>query len=455
LHAGGDLEVAFNIATEEFALPDAKIRAVMDSPSEFNWYPIRTLLRLGRRQQIDLYKRHEQLSDSHIDRVLARLDRLRPENIKINFFNINGKNYGDVAEIFERINLGTPVKRSQIALGKLSTVYRGAVSDVEQHLGEMRRQHGVRFDLDLFMAAFSVLTTGKTDVSGIEKKYLSTATEKSLRLDVAKTMKALAAALAFVDQHLFIDTMKYFSSPRTLVCVAYVLDQHSGALVGTEAKRLAHWIARALLEWKHAAEYRWARDIAIIRDTATESVVDELLQNVGDGGDALAQLADLDSPIARNNVLFGFLYAMIRRKGAVSFPSTGYPIRTVVVEDADEDEDAGEPTAGARCEAQAIHEHHIYPDARLKAESLEPGGEWLTKAWIYDLANFTFITESDNLAIGDQGIEYLTGVSAEQRQRHLIPVSRFRKGDYERLLTARRKLIQLELQSFLQALGEV
>ena len=46
LHREGDLEVAFNIETQEFALPDAKIRAMLKNSREYRWYPLRDLLRL-------------------------------------------------------------------------------------------------------------------------------------------------------------------------------------------------------------------------------------------------------------------------------------------------------------------------------------------------------------------------------------------------------------------------
>jgi len=54
-----------------------------------------------------------------------------PENILISYFNVDEKPYSDVAEIFERINLGVPVKKSQIVLGKLSTIFPGVVEKVE------------------------------------------------------------------------------------------------------------------------------------------------------------------------------------------------------------------------------------------------------------------------------------------------------------------------------------
>ena len=81
IHDQGDLTVAFNIRDEEFALPDAKIRAMMKNPAEHGWYDIRTLLGMGMLELAELFRVHADRDKQHLEAVFSaegRLQRLRP-----------------------------------------------------------------------------------------------------------------------------------------------------------------------------------------------------------------------------------------------------------------------------------------------------------------------------------------------------------------------------------------
>lgn len=461
LHPDGDINVAFNIRDETFALPDGKIRSMMKNPKEYCWYDLRQLLALDTAATVDLMNTHPDIEKSHLEQIFGRtgrLTRLIPHEIDISFYNINERSYGEVADIFERINLGTPVKASQILLGKLSAIYRGIVSDVEQYLESMRRRNGSRFDLDLVVNSLSATSTGFLDMDGFEKRYIKDRKPSSAKVlsDLDITKKSLTRALAFVEQYLYVDTMKYFPKERTITCLSFLASQAPEYLDNNNhAKKIAYWIALAALTGHHDDMSRTSKDIQIIRDNkVSDTLADMLINQFGHSGSAARirwfydALNDMERPISRNNNLMGFMYGLIRWKKAESFLSRE-PIRTIIVDDSeDEEETATESTV----RGDAIHEHHIYPAAQLWAEE-SAGNKDITKAWIYDLGNFTFLTGKDNILLKDPKIDYLMGYPPEFKAKHLIDSGHYREGQYFKFLKNRRKMIRDNLDAFLQELA--
>ena len=458
LHDNGDLSVAFNIQTEEFALPDAKIRAMLKNPAEYHWYKLRELLKLDTIEIAELFKVHSGLGKNHLEGIFGnqgKLQKLLPTNISISFYNINEKSYGDVSEIFERINLGTPVKRSQIVLGKLSTVYPGVVSEVEIFLEQMRLKNGCRFDLDLFISTFSTTATMFADVNNLEKRYLQYAKPniEKVKSDIRKTKKVLKEALDFIEEHLFIDTMKYCPSERTLTALSFLFAKKPTYIKDSiNTHKIVLWVAWALLTGHHNDHRRLVKDIAIIRDNS-EDIPELLTDQMKKAGlranltQRKKSLLDMESPISRNNAIFGFVYALTRWKEAVSFISRD-PIKTEAV---DETEDEEEYIDENTVKKEAIHEHHIYPSSRLKEESVQ-GEDWITKEWINDIANLTFLTGKDNIALKDPEIDYLWVLPQYLKKGHMIANHHYRKGQYKKFLKDRRKLIKEYLELFLKEL---
>jgi hypothetical protein len=450
------LNVAFNLETEEFSLVDGRIKVALKNPESSRWYKLADLLRLETPGKASLIEVHAKLGKKHMEMVLRKLLRLSTDSINISFYNIQEKNYAEVCTIFERINLGTPVTRSQIYLGKLSTKYQGVVSEVEEYLERMRVKHGCTFDLDVFLSSLSVVTTdyhGRT----FETNYLENDEigSKDVKRDIRRTEIVIEKALSFVEKHLYIDTMKYIRSERTLTCLSYLFHKAPGYMSkAINRRRIAYWTALALLTEYHGDNTRFVQDLAIIRDSDGRNIAQALLKKMKSYAGLvnpmkwkLSLLSDMETPITRSNVLFCLLYAMVRWKGAKSF-FCGQSIRAAKVANADEVDDV----ESSGDDGATIHEHHIYPVSRLKQESEQPELDWITRDWIYDLANFTFLMASDNQKLKDPEIDYLDRLSRDMRRRHLIYPRRYKRGDYEKFLYERRKSIRDGLTDFLDEL---
>jgi hypothetical protein len=264
-------------------------------------------------------------------------------------------------------------------------------------------------------------------------------------------------ALGFMDDHLWMDTLKYIRSPRAMACLAYLLEEFDDCRAdGANSHQIAYWVAQGLLIGYHGDQARFKQDIASIRDSDTaplkefrtnlrrQSVQTEIKS-------AYRQLDDIESAISRGDTLFGFVYAILRWKGALSFPSRR-PIQAIRVDGTLDDE---ESESGRQLSLSPIlQEHHIYPSARLRDELEASDDDWLSKPLINDIANITFILGDDNFGIGDSAIEYLDDVDGEIRAQHMIGSRGYRTGGYKIFLTDRRKLVKKRLMEYLDFLAK-
>jgi hypothetical protein len=460
------IHIAFNVRDQEFSLIDGQIKSMLANPREHGWYRLRALLKMTTDNLASVRREQNQvdLPEAQFQAIFGtngRLWRLRPENVSIGLYNIHERTYGEVVEIFERINEGTPVKESQIVLGKLSALDPGIVANVECYLAESRVKHGRGFDLDFFMATLSVLARGFTEIGKLPDYYRNEYEEDerrpAIQADVERAKTAIGRALRFMDERLKMDTLKYIRAPRTMTALAYLLDEFEACRGdGPDSHRTAYWIAQSILIGYHGDQARFKGDVAAIRDSDTPPF-DEFKTNLrrqsvkGEISKAYKQLDEMDYPTSRSDTLFSFVYALVRWNEAVSFPSMR-PIQAVRVADVSDEE--GEEPDRQFTAKMVLHEHHIYPAARLRNELDISDDGWLDKAWISDIANITFILGDDNFGLGDSAIGYLDGVHSDVRTQHMIGLERYRTGDYKKFLTDRRKLIKKSLKEYLDFLDE-
>lgn len=446
LHEDGDVQVLINVRKEDFELQNKKYS------EKDGWYPVKHLLGMNDRERIkfrdEQLKTQPDVTEKHLLEVFDRLDRLRPEKMQITFFVVYERPYADVAEIFERINLGTPVTRSQIVLGKLSLVLPGVVQEVETYLAHMKEQHGNEFDLDLFMNVLAVTALQYADVEELINRYQRNGQGvngkggladpvQALTQDLDRAKSSLEHAFRFTDKYLHIDTMRYFPSERTLAVLAYLFSKYPTYLdEDSKAWQIGLWTLRALVMRRHSDQRDMRHDIRIVRE-GEGKLADLLLSTVKDGEVAqkVLQLKDLESPISRNNEFFGILYSMLRWKGAVSWITKDFRIATHVESD------------------KRLDIHHIYPAAQIERERMKDGRTW-KEEWRDDIGNLTFLLWQDNEQLRDPHISYLRDPRfRDVLGSHLINGDRpYGDDHYERFLKDRRLLMYDGLRQYLSYL---
>jgi hypothetical protein len=440
------LEVAFNLETQEFVLPDAPLKKQINTDGS-KWHYLHELSAFGVAQWAELAKKHPTLD---IDNIQRRVAKLAPNEIKISYFLIDQRSYYEATEIFERINLGLPVSKTQIAVGKLSERYRGIVEELEDYLSEQRKRHSTSFDLDLITLAFTAVVTHYASIDKLEKNFIkrqeNPPTEETIKQDLERTKEAVAKAFRFIEEHLHIDTFRYIGSERAFICLVYLFAHRRKEL--NEAK-LAYWFAWALLVQYHSRQETFFRDLRLFRETKV-GLEDALLENLRKHESWQRELDDWkrdDEPTNRNNIIFKFMYSAMRSKGAKDF-KRDHLIKTVYVGETSEEDDEELQDATHSADPFRLHEHHIYPKARL--ETFEVPSEEIN-----DIANLTFILEKTNIEIGDAEISYLQGLSNGLREAHLIDSKRrYKEGidGFHQLIKDRRRLIYKALKEYMEDL---
>lgn len=456
------LPVAFHVEDERFSLVDGQVRSMLQDPKKHGWYRIRDLMQM-QPSELQEVKRWSRLSDGTFQSILGetgRIRRLQAERISIPVFNIGGRSYAEAVEIFDRINRGTRVKESQKVLAALSAMCPGIVGEVEEYLEASAEQHGGDFDLDFFIGSLALVAREYVEIEPLaghyENEYEESDRLAAIQEDVRVTMQSIGRATEFLDAFLGMNSLRYIPYVRSLKCLAYAFAK--GAIrEGNEndARHAADWMVRSLLSGYHDDSTRFKRDIAALREAEAGLPVAELNANLLSFGAEreikfqLSRLSDIESAISRNDALFSFLFAVLRKSEAVSFPS-GRSMRAARPE-----MDANEKVADANASdirGPTLHRHHIYPLGRLHAELDVGGDKWLTKAWMHDIANFTFILSDDNLDIGDGSIEYLRAIDPAARMQHMIGLRDYKPGDYKHFLKDRRKLMRQALLQYVDDL---
>ena len=448
------INIAFNMRTEEFQLIDALLKQKIDKKDD-GWFRLKYLI-----NKISTYSGIESIytdlnatpdeKELFFTRSKKLIEALSPDNIFLDVYNVSKYSYADVTEIFERINLGTPVKLSQILLGKLSAKQPGIVSQVENHIRILRNtsKYDRSFDLDTFMLMFTVLATEYPELDRLEDRFISQQKNNSETITylINKTLSIFEAIANFCNRHYSIDRMRFFRSERTMISIGYAIHKYNISMNEKIDYQIAHWGYITALGNQHNDMNRFKKDISIIRSESTDTAYDSLMSNFNMRGHLQwildynglklkskpkDNLNDDDVIHNQSSHLFGCIYGLIRKKTASSFKD-GTQI----------DENAN------------LDIHHIYP----KSLVITMNGE--ISRWHSDIANLTFITKKDNLEISNSDISYLNGISESIKESHLIPKKTKRTAKdmtpdaYKAFITERRILMHTALLEMIENLKQ-
>lgn len=444
-----DVNIAFNVNTQEFRLIDALLKQKVEKNQD-QWYRISTLLKsistyTGLMSTVESVCKDNSLlnKDDVFNRLRTLSESLDINRIKLPIYLIGNKSYYEVTEIFERINLGTPVKLSQILLGKLSAKHPGIVSKVEDSIKILRcsKYYDRSFDLDTFMSMTTLIATDYIDMDRLEDRFIK---HKSIDTDdissiVLKTDEIFKSIADFCKKHFFIDQMKFFRAERTILALGYFLHKRKIENDTRLENQLAHWVYLAALSNQHNDQNRLRRDISIIRDIGNKNPYQDLMKNLSGNDGHLNwilkynglklkskpqdEICDGDIQHSQGNHIFGCMYGLIRKNNALSF--------------------VDELNIGVETQMEI---HHIYPKSLVIKLDDE------ISKWHSDIANLTFISKSANRKLSDTDVGYLQGQKESIRDAHFIPrtkQSACTDKSYKRFITERRSLIHQALKDMI------
>lgn len=334
------------------------------------------------------------------------------------------KSYEEVTEIFVRVNsLGAKLRGSDLALAQITARWRGSLEIFRAYQKEVNGL-GFQLELGIFVRTLVSITTNQSKfavINGIKLDQLQEGWER--------TRIAFTHALNYAKNNLDIDSQKLLSSPLLLITTAYWADKLNYQVSNEESQAFRRWLLSA------NAKGRYSRG-------SSESLLDQDLATLRDGGDAMALSQRLSQQFGRLAFSPEDLVGRNSRSGA--FKTMFLAFRAAEARDWKTSLKIGANHAG---KADAIEYHHLFPKAYLRREKPH-----LISGQVDDIANLAFIGSETNKIISDRAPhEYKTDFSAEVMGRQLVDFSHGLDAaeDFEQFITKRRAAIAARLNEFI------
>lgn len=413
----------FNVATETF-----EFYAPMKMADDPTWVNVTELFRRGPFEYLTAFPDVER---EVLNTYLERLNRIKEiENRDFNQEKItgSGKTVDEVVDIFNKVNSGgTKLTKGDLALAKLCAEWPDARKELREDL-ERWRNAGFKFSLDWLLRNATAVATGRALFSS-----LSDVAASDFQIALKQSVNHVGTFLDAVSGRLGLDHDRVLMGRYAIPVVSRLLQLNGGGFTDSVHRdKVLYWYIHSALwgRFSGSTETYLQQDY----DAAARGGVDELIANLERyRGGQLAVGPDDFTGATRGARFYPLLYLLTRVDGARDFGS-GLELRAELL---------GKLTS--------LQVHHIFPKALLRKHEYDRGD-------INALANFCFLTQATNIAIGMRDpAEYLPEVAAKHPgvlESQWIPTDPelWRVERYQDFLTARRELLAASAQRFLSSL---
>jgi hypothetical protein len=415
----------FNVEEEtfEFYAP-AKMR---DDP---RWIDVTSLYMRGLEHHIGALNAHPD-TQPRIVTYMERLARLR-QVLERDFHEekITGedKTVDVVVDIFNRVNSGgTKLSKGDLAHAKKSAHRPEARAAMSTHLDRWEKE-GFSFTLDWLLRNMTAVATGRAEFSSLDN------------VPVTDFKQALEASAGYVSQFLDVvagrlglDHDRVLMGRYAFPVICRLLHLAGGRFAdSTEIDRVLYWYIHSALWGRFAGSTETVLNQDY--DTVSRSGISGLITSLerSRGGNLVIDGQDFEG-FGQGSRFYPLLYLLTRVDGARDFGS-GLPLHSHLL---------GRLTS--------LQIHHIFPKAVL----YEAG---YGRSQVNAVANFCFLTQDTNLAIGKREPEdYFSSVEAKHPgvlTSQWIPQdpALWRIDRYPDFLAARRELLAEAANRFLNQL---
>jgi hypothetical protein len=415
----------FNVEDEtfEFYAP-AKMR---EDPK---WIDVTSLFTRGLEHHIGVLNAHPDIQ-SRIVPYMERLARLR-QVLDRDFHEekITGedKTVDVVVDIFNRVNSGgTKLSKGDLALAKKCAHWPEARAAMRNHLDGWEKE-GFSFNLDWLLRNTTAVATGRAEFSSLDT------------VPVAGFQRALDASARYISQFLDViagrlglDHNRVLMGRYAFPVVSRLLHLAGGHFADSaETDRVLYWYIHSALWGRFAGSTETVLNQDY--DTASRFGIEGLIASLERwrGGNLTIDGQDFEG-FGQGSRFYPLLYLLTRVRGARDFGS-GLPLHSHLL---------GHLTS--------LQVHHIFPKALLYSADYR-------RSQINAVANFCFLTQDTNLAIGKrEPEEYFEAVEAKHPgvlASQWIPQDRtlWRIDRYPEFLAARRELLANAANAFLDRL---
>ena len=415
----------FNVEdqTFEFYAP-AKMR---DDP---RWIDVSSLFTQGLEQHIGALNAHPDTQPrivSYMER-LARLRQVLERDFHEEKITGEDKTVDVVVDIFNRVNSGgTKLSKGDLALAKKCARWPEGRAAMRTHLDRWEKE-GFSFNLDWLLRNTTAIATGRAEFS-----TLDTVSVSDFQNALEASAKYVSYFLDVVASRLGLDHNRVLMSRGAFSIVCRLLHEGGGRFADSaEAGRVLYWYIHSALWGRFAGgtESMLNQDY----DTATRAGIGGLISSLERwrGGNLTIDGQDFEG-FSQGTRFYPLLYLLTRVQGARDFGS-GLPLHSHLLG-----------------HLASLQIHHIFPKAVLYAAGYG-------RSQVNAVANFCFLTQDTNLAIGKRKPEdYFSAVENKNPgalASQWIPEDSelWRIDRYPDFLAARRELLAGASNTFLDQL---
>ena len=333
-----------------------------------------------------------------------------------------------VVDIFNRVNSGgTKLSKGDLALAKICAQWPEARAEMRSHL-ETWQTAGFAFSLDWFLRNATAVATGRAEFASLDDIPVH-----HFQQSLAASAQHISGFLDIVAGRLGLDHDRVLMGRYAFPVVARLLQLAGGHFANSaESDRALFWSVHSALWGRFAG----STETVLNQDyeTANRLGVDGLISSLERwrGGNLTLDGQDFEG-FGRGSRFYPLLYMLTRVHGARDFGS-GLPLKSHLL---------GHLTS--------LQVHHIFPKAVLY-------GAGYGRSQVNAVANFCFLTQEINLAIGKQPPEEYFEKVEDKHPGALasqwIPQDRalWRTERYTDFLAARRELLAEAANTFLAQL---
>lgn len=425
----------FNVLTEDFRFWQ---KLLMNGDP--TWVPVADILKGG---MAGVFARMASMPDdvSAIFKEPARLERLNRLAMLGKYTYQVDELVGDdlvveeVVDIFNRVNsAGTPLKKHDLALAHICTIWPQARQELRDFAGRMRDE---RFSVDIGFLVRCVAGVAGDSVL-LEGSFYRVPAE-DLQLAWKKVRESFEHLVNVLKHEAFIDRIEDLPSPNVLLPLVVYLARSGAVFTDERRKRgFMRWMYFAALwtRYSTSTDTKLQYDIGLLQeDDPVEALIDVIRQDRGrlqlDARDVAGKGAG--SPV------YKLSYIVARARGATDWFS-GLPLYSLAVG-----------------KANGLESHHIFPKALLNRELSRRGlSKYEQERTVNEVANRAFLTGKANRKIAATApASYLPVVAADHPgalEAQAVPMDRelWNLEQVDAFLARRRQLLADAINDFIE-----
>ncbi len=424
-----DINIYFNVETEEFQLFSTKLKA------DPLWVSVKDVLNKGavkvwRELKKRLFERVlPQVNEKKLDEYLERLSRL--EKIKDYTYPvmiIHTDDYEEVTESFIRVNFnGTRLKEAEMAMAQLAFRWPGVlVKEFEKALEDYEQ---INFDFEprFLMRCFVAIGTGQSRFKHLTNLWRKNLNE--LQEIWRKTKEGIDYTINFLKNNAGIESSEWIPSINALVPIVVYLSERQ-SLTEKEERILLFWffVSTIFGRFTGSPETKLDQDLKALK---SEEPLLSLITNLRREMASFEVTPEMLIGKYQRNPHLPLIFVICRNNKAKDW-FTGTVLSSTNVGP-----------------SHRLELHHIFPKSLLKNNNYKPQD-------IDALANIAFLSQRANRSIlNSPPSDYLKDIDEEKLRAQYIPIDKnlWKLDNFSKFLEERRYLLANAINDYLKSLG--